>query len=352
MVTTLLVSGALMVAFLFFYSRWLDDETLADICWYALCYELISAACLYSYVSWTGSALYIEVGQLMVLAPSCDIRLIFVFDQLSGFFFCILAFALLLCFYFLVDYFEYDAGATTIILLSAAFSQLALWYFCVFDLFLLITFWEAISFISFFLVQHWAHRLPTYKAGLKVFFISQLGDLPFFVFLFVLFNRIGSSDMLLIQAQLPLLSYEYLALGPLYLNLNLLLACCLSSALLLKAAQFFFYPWLLDAMEAPVPISAQLHSSTLVIIGFYLFFRFNDLFLLAPQVNQLLLGAGVLTVVGASLLAFFQEDGKRLLACSTASQLGYVVAALGLTLYEEAALLLAFCCCNKAITFI
>jgi len=48
--------------------------------------------------------------------------------------------------------------------------------------------------------------------------------------------------------------------------------------MLLKAAQFVFYPWLLDAMEAPVPISAQLHSSTLVIIGFYLYFRFLPLF--------------------------------------------------------------------------
>lgn len=126
----------------------------------------------------------------------------------------------------------------------------------------------------------------------------------------------------------------------------------LSAGLLLKAAQFFFYPWLLDAMEAPVPISAQLHSSTLVVIGFYLFYRFQLLFMLAPAVNGVLVFAGVLTTVGASVLGFFQIDGKRLLACSTASQLGYVVTGLGLGLYEESLLLLAFCCCNKAFTFV
>lgn len=105
-------------------------------------------------------------------------------------------------------------------------------------------------------------------------------------------------------------------------------------------------------MEAPVPISAQLHSSTLVIIGFYMYYRFLDLFLLAPALNSVFLLCGLTTVAGASILGFFQEDGKRLLACSTASQLGYVVTAAGLGLYEEGAMLLIFCCCNKAITFV
>jgi NADH:ubiquinone oxidoreductase subunit 5 (subunit L)/multisubunit Na+/H+ antiporter MnhA subunit len=52
------------------------------------------------------------------------------------------------------------------------------------------------------------------------------------------------------------------------------------------------------------------------------------------------------------VLGFFQTDGKRLLACSTASQLGYVVVTIGLGLYEEGLTLLAFCCCNKAFTFV
>jgi len=105
-------------------------------------------------------------------------------------------------------------------------------------------------------------------------------------------------------------------------------------------------------MEAPVPISAQLHSSTLVVIGFYLFFRFQNLFILAPITGTVALLAGFSTSVGASILGFFQEDGKKLLACSTASQLGYVILALGLQLFTEALYLLTFCCCNKAATFV
>jgi len=105
-------------------------------------------------------------------------------------------------------------------------------------------------------------------------------------------------------------------------------------------------------MEAPVPISAQLHSSTLVVIGFYLFFRFQILFDLAPMTKLIFVVAGLATSVGASVLGFYQEDGKKLLACSTAGQLGYVMVALGLDLYGEALLLLSFCCCNKAFTFV
>jgi NADH:ubiquinone oxidoreductase subunit 5 (subunit L)/multisubunit Na+/H+ antiporter MnhA subunit len=105
-------------------------------------------------------------------------------------------------------------------------------------------------------------------------------------------------------------------------------------------------------MEAPVPISAQLHSSTLVVIGFYLFFRFIVFFFLAPSLGPLFIFVGLFTALGASMLGFFQEDGKRLLACSTAGQLGYVIVSLGLGFFDEAQLLLIFCCVNKAFTFV
>jgi NADH-quinone oxidoreductase subunit L len=105
-------------------------------------------------------------------------------------------------------------------------------------------------------------------------------------------------------------------------------------------------------MEAPVPISAQLHSSTLVVVGFYLLFRFELLFLFSPAVMQLLTLTGVVTSVGAAFLGFYQTDGKRLLAASTASQLGYVSVAFSSGLFLESVLLLGFCCCGKALVFV
>lgn len=174
----------------------------------------------------------------------------------------------------------------------------------------------------------------------------------FFGYLFLVTQYLMSTSCLEIEALLPLLAFEYVFIGPACVHLSTLLALGLTSAVFLKSAQTFFYPWLLDAMEAPVPISAQLHSSTLVIIGFYLFFRQRSLFELAPNLMTIFIWGGSLTVVGASTLAFFQHDGKRLLACSTASQLGYVIVGIGVRAWEESLLLLIFCCCNKAYTFV
>jgi len=136
------------------------------------------------------------------------------------------------------------------------------------------------------------------------------------------------------------------------INIFSIWSCLLLSALFLKAAQFFFYPWLLDAMEAPVPISAQLHSSTLVIIGFYILVRFFFIINNWQYSQIILLIFGLSTSISASLLGFKQDDGKKLLACSTAGQLGYVIIAFGIGLIEEALILLIFCCCNKAYIFV
>lgn len=113
-----------------------------------------------------------------------------------------------------------------------------------FDLFLLILFWESISLISFLLIQHWSYRLPTYKAGIKVFFISQLGDIPLFIFIFLLLNRFGTTDLTEILSQLFLVSFEYILIEKFGCLCNFagLAAFFLSFALLLKSAQFFFYP--------------------------------------------------------------------------------------------------------------
>lgn len=344
--------GVVLVVLTVVISRWFDDILVGELCLYALLCELAITVSLTNCFTTTDSQLILDCGELFLNFIYLTIQLLFCFDALSGFFFSILTLALVICFYFLVEYFEYDAHATNIILLSALFSQLAFCFFMSFDLFLIVFFWEAISIVSFLLVQHWSHRLCTYKAGLKVFTISQIGDLPFLAFIFFMFNRTQTTNVFELLTLTPLFCFDFLSLGGIQLNLITCLGFLLSFAVFLKAAQFFFYPWLLDAMEAPVPISAQLHSSTLVIIGFYLFYRFQIIYQLSINLSSLFLWMGVCTVVGASVLAFYQIDGKRLLACSTASQLGYIVVALGLGLFEEALILLIFCCCNKAITFV
>ena len=352
MVVTGLLGGALCLGLAAGYARWLDDAAVADAVLWVLLMELILGVLGYGFLEATDTALVINLGSISLPGTYPDFNLIFAFDDVSAALWAVLATALVGCFYFLLEYFDFDAQGGYIALLSAAFSQAALAYFGATDLWLVIALWELISFISFLLVQFWTHRVCTVKAGLKVFCVSQVGDLFFFGYLFLATQVLMTSNGLEVDALAPALAFDYVVWGPVLAHLPTLMGAGLTSAVFLKSAQTLFYPWLLDAMEAPVPISAQLHSSTLVIIGFYLFFRQRAVFEVAPALLGAFVAGGALTVVGASALAYFQHDGKRLLACSTASQLGYVVVALGVRAWEEALLLLVFCCCNKAFTFV
>lgn len=204
---------------------------------------------------------------------------------------------------------------------------------------------------SFFLILFWSMRVQTMKAAIKVFVISQLGDLAFLAAAASLYAHVGSSNFDALSAHAS--DFEHLTLVD-ATSVSVLSFWCLGfvSALWLKAAQVVFFPWLIDAMEAPVPISAQLHSSTLVIIGFYVVYRVRCLFGVCGWWQLATIYAGTSTAVVASVLGFFQDDAKRLLACSTASQLGYVMVLIGLGAQQSSLLLLTFCCCNKAYAFV
>ena len=184
MILSLLCHGIILVSFLLVLCKWFDDSLLIDICFYGLVIELLVSSINIVYIYYCDYLFIVNVGNILDYKFLIKIFLVLFFDEISNIFFFILCFSLILCFYFLIEYFEYDFNSTSIILLSSLFSQVALWFFCVYDLFLLIFFWESISIISFFLIQYWSFRIPSYKAAIKVFFISQIGDLPFFTFFF------------------------------------------------------------------------------------------------------------------------------------------------------------------------
>lgn len=97
--------------------------------------------------------------------------------------------------------------------------------------------------ISFLLVQYWSHRIPSYKAGLKVFLFSQVGDMPLLVFCFFSCGFFGTGDILEILNQSLMLSFTYVFCGDLVLlHIPSFLTFSLFFAGALKAAQWFFYP--------------------------------------------------------------------------------------------------------------
>ncbi len=327
-----------------------DTKTIAYIIFVNLCFEFILSMILFVYTSSTGVTIYCNLGSLNILPNSVTKDIILIYDSTTFSFHSILFVALMSCLVFLIQYFEYDFNNQNIILMSSLFSQLAFIFFCTYDLFSIICLWEWISIVSFFLVQYWSIRISTLKAAIKVFFISQVGDFFFLISLFLIISVFETTDLSVILTSNYKINNLYLCNSG--ISYSQLISILLSMSLFLKSAQFIFFPWLLDAMEAPVPISSQLHSSTLVIIGFYVFYRFQDLIVISDTVKFIYFIFSFFTIITSTFLGFFQDDGKRLLACSTASQLGYVILCISLGFINESLLLLVFVCCNKAFTFI
>jgi NADH-quinone oxidoreductase subunit L len=173
--------------------------------------------------------------------------------------------------------------------------------------------WELVGLVSYLLIGFHFDRPSAARAAVKAFWMTKLADMGFLFALLVLYARTGA------------FSWD-VALRP---EIAEATAALIFIAVMGKSAQFPLHVWLPDAMEGPTPVSALLHAATMVAAGVYLVVRADPLFTQAPWVQGGMLWIGTITAVFAALLGLVQTDIKRVLAYSTCSQLGFMVAALG-----------------------
>ena len=183
-------------------------------------------------------------------------------------------------------------------------------------------FWELTSISSFLLIAYWFNRDKSRFGALKSMMITVAGGL-LMLGGFVLLAMMGDSFSIreLIANQNVIANGDYFTLA-----LVLILLGAFT-----KSAQFPFYIWLPDAMEAPTPVSAYLHSATMVKAGIYLVARLTPIFAISQTWIWLVAGIGLLTLLWGSLFASKQTDLKGILAFSTVSQLGLIMSLLGVS---------------------
>jgi NADH-quinone oxidoreductase subunit L len=173
--------------------------------------------------------------------------------------------------------------------------------------------WELVGLVSYLLIGFHFDRPSAARAAVKAFWMTKLADMGFLFALLILYARTGA------------FSWD-VALRP---EVAEAAAGLIFLAVMGKSAQFPLHVWLPDAMEGPTPVSALLHAATMVAAGVYLVVRADPLFAQAHWVQGGMLWVGTITAVFAALLGLVQTDIKRVLAYSTCSQLGFMVAALG-----------------------
>ncbi|UOF94008.1 MAG: monovalent cation/H+ antiporter subunit A [Bordetella sp.] len=185
----------------------------------------------------------------------------------------------------------------------------------------LILFWEITSLMSFMLIAYWHHRQDARKGARMALMITGFGGLCLFAGFLILGNIVGSYDIDDILA-----SGNLIRNNPLY-QLTLIL---ISIGALSKSAQFPFQFWLPNAMAAPTPVSAYLHSATMVKSGVFLLARFWPVLSGTDEWFWIIGGSGLISLILGAYTAIFQQDMKGILAYSTISHLGLITLLIGL----------------------
>jgi NADH-ubiquinone oxidoreductase chain 5 len=202
--------------------------------------------------------------------------------------------------------------------------------------------WEGIGVASYLLINFWYTRAEANKSAIQAMLTNRVGDMLLSIGLFLAIALVGSLDFPSAFAAAPFLNETALnVLGLLFLG------GCLS-----KSAQIPLHAWLPNAMEGPTPVSALIHAATLVTAGIYLLLRSSPILEFAPTALLACALVGAATAFFAATTGLLQNDIKRVIAFSTASQLGYMVAAIGLSQHQVALFHLVNHAFFKALLFL
>ena len=226
--------------------------------------------------------------------------------------------------------------------------------------------WEGVGLASYLLIGFWHHKDSANDASIKAFVMNRVGDVGLALGIMACFYvfRSVEYDVILETVRTNGLVQPYgaaQAVPLLDLNIRFLdrtppaveiIGILLFIGAMGKSAQFLLHTWLPDAMEGPTPVSALIHAATMVTAGVFLVCRMSDLYAVAEGASALVTFIGATTAIFAASVALVQTDIKRVIAYSTASQLGYMFFAAGVGAYGASMFHLTTHAFFKALLFL
>jgi NADH-quinone oxidoreductase subunit L len=189
------------------------------------------------------------------------------------------------------------------------------------SLLLIFIFWELVGLCSYLLIGFWYHRPSAANAAKKAFIVTRLGDFGFLAGILLIFAKTGTFDIAELHGLAGVGAFAGTALT--------WAAIGIFSGAMGKSAQFPLHVWLPDAMEGPTPVSALIHSATMVSAGVFLVARTLPIFAHSITALTTVATIGAFTSIFAATMGLVATDIKRVLAYSTISQLGYMMLGLG-----------------------
>jgi len=254
-------------------------------------------------------------------------------DPLSVLFTCLVAFFGLIIAVYSWGYMKGEEGLTRYYFLILLFIGSMIGLVISDNMLQMFIFWEMVGLCSYALIAFWYKRPESINAGVKVFIMTRIGDISLLAAIGILFATFGTFSFHGIISAIQ----SAASAGTLNTGLMVTVAFLVLGGAIAKSAQLPLFTWLYSAMEAPTSVSALLHAATMVKAGIYLLARFILIFAAAPALIVALqpywfptvAWIGVLTALVGASLAFTTTDIKGVLAYSTVSQIGFMMAALG-----------------------
>jgi NADH-quinone oxidoreductase subunit L len=212
--------------------------------------------------------------------------------------------------------------------------------------------WEIMGLCSYLLIGFWYAKPSARDAAVKAFMTTRIGDVFMLLGIAYLYSATGTLSFREIFTEETLQALATTMTPVLGLSAAGLIGLLLFIGTVGKSAQFPLHVWLPDAMEGPTPVSAMIHAATMVSAGVYAVVRMFPLISLDAQTMTIVAFIGAFTAIFAATIAVAQNDIKRVLAYSTISQLGFMIAALGIGAYVAAVFHLITHAFFKALLFL
>ncbi|RPI79259.1 MAG: NADH-quinone oxidoreductase subunit L, partial [Desulfobacteraceae bacterium] len=229
----------------------------------------------------------------------------FLLDPLSLLMLCIVTSISFLVQVYSLGYMAGDAGIAKYYSFLSIFAWSMISMVVASGLMQLYIFWELVGLSSYLLIGFWHHKFSASQAGKKAFVMTRLGDLGFFL---------GIISLVLNLGDLSILNLNGAAAAKLSTGLLTLSALLIFMGVVGKSAQFPLLTWLPDAMEGPTPVSALLHSATMVAAGVYLVSRLFPFYMHSPDALLVILSIGTITMLLSSTMAMTARDIKQVWA--------------------------------------
>ncbi len=293
---------------------------------------------LSAYVFWqhvmNGAPVFNENLYTWMVVDGLEMHVGFLVDNLTAMMITVVTFVSLMVHIYTIGYMAHEDGY------QRFFSYISLFTFSMLMLvmsnnFLQLFFgWEAVGLVSYLLIGFYFKKETAIFANMKAFLVNRVGDFGFILGIAAVAMYFNSLDYAQVFGAAPDKAGETISIwGDSQWSLMTVICILLFIGAMGKSAQMPLHVWLPDSMEGPTPISALIHAATMVTAGIFMVARMSPLFELSETALSFVLIIGATTAFFMGLIGIVQNDIKRVVAYSTLSQLGYMVAALGASAY-------------------